>query len=301
MKKLFRKNEVVRFKNEDQKKQLLDIAVKYGIKWKGGKEPFELIYIIGDCINFREGDFLRYGCNKSYEESNYKVISTKKFLKRFEEKQVSGWFKGNREEDKRLYYINRDENTFFGIDGNNDKWIVRNDASDVINVVKATNEEALQMLIEEAKKRGLVNDAKIKCLINNKEYISNSGCYILVDIKGLILDQTVIMHNGIWAEVVEETKPKFKPVFMKCTQEQFEGMKPKLEACGYVEEVYEPKVGDFGLFWDYDFDINEQNIMGYIKEVRINNSFKTICNDIYDNFTPLPKETEDIYNRIKNK
>lgn len=76
-----------------------------------------------------------------------------------------------------------------------------------------------------------------------------------------------------------------------------------LASCGYTEEPYVPKVGDFGVFWDNSCGISGDNEIGFITEIGDENffPFRAEGGKAYDNFTLLPKETESIFMDIKNR
>lgn len=151
----------------------------------------------------------------------------------------SGWYKSKT--NNTLFYFNLDENTLYGFGVNG--WLEKGNATnnrlkDIIsNYTKATTQEVEQRLIEEAKRRGLVKGVGVKCLADGEEKtITEAEYYFDRDHKetflnNFCLDTSCIMLNGKWAEVIETT-PTFKPVFMKCTQEQFDRMRPKLESVG---------------------------------------------------------------------
>lgn len=149
----------------------------------------------------------------------------------------SGWYKYPN--TKYLMYHNYETNYKYGF-GTYHGWYDHIDPIDLSidtnEYTKATTQEVEQRLIEEAKRRGLVKGVGIK---------NHQGEFILDNIDivfklhpnvGIYTKQEIgvwLMCNGKWAEVIE-TKPSFKPVFMKCTQEQFDRMRPKLESAGQM-------------------------------------------------------------------
>lgn len=133
-----------------------------------------------------------------------------------ETKNVSGWHKDDRY-PKWLMYIDFENKKFFGFDSNR-YWLDRSFIYKYkLNKAEypATHSEVEQALIEEAKKRGLVNGAKIKnhqgeFILDYEEIIyssePNNGIWAKQR-EGIWL-----FMNGVWATILEETPIKEEDV-----------------------------------------------------------------------------------------
>lgn len=91
-----------------------------------------------------------------------------------------------------------------------------------------------EQLREEAKKRGYTHD-NFKCLKDykrsgnpnlNKWYYE--GCTDTLFTNSLGNGGQVVYKDGVWAEIIKPIET-FTPIAMKCTQEQFEAIRPKLK------------------------------------------------------------------------
>lgn len=127
-----------------------------------------------------------------------------------EEESKSGWYKDSdipkwlcyRDyENGRIYGFNLNNNWFYDPEHKHEKGLTLH------KEYKATDEEVIERLTEEAKRRGLVVGKRIKCLGDGEiwdpqteHYFIGEGC------EGFSfgLASAIIMKNGVWTSIEEE-------------------------------------------------------------------------------------------------
>lgn len=156
--------------------------------------------------------------SSDFEPEGYTIISEQQFkefvLKEKTEVKESGWY-GSTNGSKWMMYIDFEKDTKFGLEPAG-VWRLDSD-SDFGNATKATNEEVLQRLTEEADKRGY----KEGVIIDNSNLGFEDRRKITKEIKPnqsrviddfFILGNWVIMKNGIWADIVADEIEVVEPV-----------------------------------------------------------------------------------------
>ncbi len=203
-------------------------------KYKNGH--FILNKNIISCINksINEGANVTLYTDKNDTE-NFRKWFGKFVIHVMDEKPKNGWYKSTIPMHKKyLAYHDYENNHSFGI-GTYGHWINDKNTDFPACIVPATPEEVEQRLKEEAVKRGFKKGATINNFIlgfENTNYLINEDTFQYYETE-IGVGGFKIMKNGVWARIVEDTKPQFKPVYMECTKEQFERMKPKLESIGF--------------------------------------------------------------------
>lgn len=165
-------------------------------------------YII-DEIEFEEWIKL----DGAYSNGKAKVI-----IEKFKPKLEAGkWYKfawsDKPDEIRGIYFVEKvyGIKVFFsyGIDFIRNEWKTKDWHSALHVWEEATKEEVEQALIKEAKKRGYVEGARVKCLYFNKEYtLTSEKHWEAFDGKELLMVEKEgtgvwIFQNGKWAEIVK--------------------------------------------------------------------------------------------------
>lgn len=138
-----------------------------------------------------------------------------------EEESKSGWYRDSdipkwlcyRDyESDRIYGFNLNNNWFCDTQHKHEKGLTLH------KEYKATDEEVIERLTEEAKRRGLVVGKKIKCLDDGEFWEPQTEHYYIGERdEGFVfgLASAIIMKNGVWTEpTLDNLKPLFKGLEM---------------------------------------------------------------------------------------
>lgn len=123
-----------------------------------------------------------------------------------EEESKSGWYKDS-DIPKWLCYRDYENDRIYGFNLNNVWFCDTEKDLDLHKEYRASNEEVLQRLTEEAKRRGLVVGKKIKCLDDGEFWEPQIEHYFIGERdEGFVfaLASAIIMKNGVWTSIEEE-------------------------------------------------------------------------------------------------
>lgn len=147
-----------------------------------------------------------------------------------EEESKSGWYRDldipnwlcyRDYENDRIYGFNLNNNWFCNTEHKHEKGLTLH------KEYKATDDEVLQRLTEEAKRRGLVVGKRIKCLDDGEFWEPQTEHYFIGEgSEGFSfgLASAIIMKDGVWTEVEEEeiSEKSFEEVEIKKGLEEFQ-------------------------------------------------------------------------------
>lgn len=195
---------VIGFKFEDNYNIFFDERMNNYIGQVG---EIDAVYDSNVDVRFEDGQIWVYPLDLI---KNYLIEEQQELV---EEESKSGWYKDS-DIPKWLCYRDYENDRIYGFNLNN-VWFcdTEHKHEKELNLYKeyrASNEEVLQRLTEEAKRRGLVVGKKIKCLVDGQFWNPSTGDYFISkDGNGsflFVLDSAVLLKNGVWTEAKEEDK-----------------------------------------------------------------------------------------------
>jgi len=221
------------------------------------KELLKRIEVLEAIINQTNGKIVPYlfsigGTNERLGKIGETII--------MDENPKNGWYKYR--DVGYLMYHDFVKNTKYGFNSSS-KWVNPIALELTKGYTKADTKEVEQRLKEEAVKRGFKTGATINNSIlgfENINYLINSDTFQYYETE-IGVGGFKIMKNGVWAEMVEESK--------------------------------EPKVGDIGIFLDLDNDKSAYIIQQLTNITDKPYKYISKAGGCWKNFEPLPKELQE--------